>query len=637
MLKKLVALVAILLVLLIINFAMRARRAPQDIIEQANLMRLISTDLDADAIQRLELYPGGNADEKMVVARDASGKWAVTSRFDAPVRAQKIDEYLRDLTRLRGEFRAAAENADALAPYGLGDTEAFHVVGYGTGASPLFHVLVGHAPRPGTVFMRQDGSRDVYVEAINLRAGAGIFGDDMTAPADAKAWIDTTVLDLEQDAVTRIALDMPDKHVVFEKREKEMPETPQTEGEEASAPEPEKVFEWVVAEGGPGTPFSKTGLDALLRKLDAFQATDVADPARRTELGLDTPAYRLVVGIEGAEAPVELIGARGADGNGYVMLAGSDSPFVFEVNKFSFEQVFPRGATLFELPGLGLTGQDINEITIERAGNPIDLKKSQNTWTVAAPVAEFEVQTSTLEGIATALATWRPADYADVDKAPELVFDRRVTFNAGDRAHTLAVAGPSRHIDGAYVRLDDGEAVYAMNQMDIDRIFVAPRDLYRLNLFDVAEDDIAALALEQDGHTLVLNRDGEGGWTLLLDEEDLPVDDQAAEGLALAVVDLQAADIVTDVPASEVTPVASLRMATVDGDDHVLGFGPAREDGSRLVVVSGRKMAVVISAADAQTLLAPAEAYRSQPDGGASPETDEAAAAETEAEPAGIE
>jgi hypothetical protein len=614
MLKKIFALVAILLVLIIVNFAIRSRRVPQDIVEQANLMRLTPSELVADDVKRLEFYPGGKPDEKVVLTRGDEDAWVVTSRFGAPVREEKINEYLRDLTRLRGEFRAAAEDDVALEPYGLGDGEAFHVVAYAA-EEPLFHLLVGEAPQPRTVFMRQEGSRDVYVEAINLRSSAGVFGEDTSGAVDTKAWIDTTVIDLEPDAITRIALEMPDKHVVLEKREKQMAEIVPPEGEEAEAPEQEKVYEWLVAEGGPGAPVNQPGLDSLLRKLDAFQATDVADPAKLAELGLDHPVYRMTVGLEGVEAPVELVGARTEDGKGYIQLAGEGaSSLVYEVNTYSFEQVFPQGATLFELPSLSLGAQDLQKIDIQRADNPITLQRDGDNWQVTVPAAELDVQAPVIESMATALGNWRPADYADADKVAELAFDKSVTFATADEIHTLAVDGPSGHIDGAYVRLDEGETIYAMNQMDLDRIFVAPSQLYNLALFDVAEEDIESIAVNAGENAFTLTRAEEGAWVLTLNGEETPADQSAAERLALAIVDLQANDILFVPIANNATSAGELSFTTADGDEYSLSLGPPREDGMRPAVREGLDKAVVLTAEDAEVLLAPAETYRPMPE-----------------------
>ena len=425
--KNLVPLVVILVILVALVMVKKAKEPAPNIVNEVQLARLIPEGVSASDIVKLELFAGAKPDEGVVLAwDDAASGWRVTSKYNAPVDEEKIDEYLSDLIKLGGEYRAATEMDSDLEQYDLTDSSAFHVKGFVKGGdAPEFEVLVGKAPDYRTTFVRAAAGKEIYLSDVNLRQKAGIYGDDTEKAPEATPWLDKNIVDLEKDKISRIELTYPDKNIVFEKREKEaepeekageQAEEPDEDAEEAPAPEKEKEYEWVLASGGPAQSHKQTGLDSLLRKLDSLTATDVVDPGTPAEWDLEPPAFKCVVAADNLDESVVIEAGRpDASGDGYVRLAGAEEPVVYKIPKYSFDQLFPKGRDLCDLPALSVDQKEITRVELTQPVGDVVLTKSDGEWTIKKPRADLALQTSALDTVARTLASWQPADYAGPD------------------------------------------------------------------------------------------------------------------------------------------------------------------------------------------------------------------------------
>ena len=218
--KNLVPLAIILVVLTGLVLLRQSGRETATLTEQVQLTALVPEDLDRDDIARIELHAGGKADETLVLEKESAGdNWILLTHYDSPVLQTKVDELFDVLIALKGEYRATP-STDGLDAYDLGDETAFHVKGFAAGASePLFHVLTGKAPTFGDAFARAAGGEDVYVIDKNIRREAGIYTLDLSDPPEPGFWLNKKVLDLESDAIKRLALNYPDKALAFEYQE----------------------------------------------------------------------------------------------------------------------------------------------------------------------------------------------------------------------------------------------------------------------------------------------------------------------------------------------------------------------------------------------------------------------------------
>lgn len=660
--KKLIPLVVILAILVVLAVYRLAQEDPVDIREAARIIALVPEDVDAEELTRLELYAGADPEERVVLARDtADDAWEVASRYNAPANGDEIAAFIDTLMGLDGQYRARApEDADR-EPYGLQAQEAFHVEGYAEGEEPAFHIKSGRVASPQTVFMMRAGDEAVYVSSVDLRSEAGVDGPE-PAPSH-QAWLDRELLALDPDELEEIELTMPDKGLVlareseeedldeeaanhprgdriipdanqglaaaFAAQGQEMPVdvddlevfAPEDEGESSGMPPgvdgapgqlapptgPQQRIEtptdeWMLAEGGPGVPMRDEGIDAILRALGGLEAEDVVDPAG--DWGLEDAPFRCDIRLAGDREELTVLASRPERGGpGYARIEATHGDLVYRLEPRRFEQLFPRGGDLFELPSVDLESDELARIELVQPEGGVTLLRSEEEeeWEVETPAADLNVNQSAIETMAAALASWGAADYADsmedVDVGERVA---RFETHAGE-VHEIAVGDESQTIDGVYARLDDRDPVLAMTHSDRRRVFVEPRNLYERTLVDLATGDLASLGIEREEDSYWLQR-REDSWLLSKDGAFQDADDEAAGRLARSLVNLQANDIVFEATELSSDVLATIQFATVDDEEYTLTIGE-EEDGLHPALLTGVDQVLLLTDVDVADLL----------------------------------
>lgn len=508
---KLKTLVPFILVLVLLIGLVAWKKAnvapPAPIATQVGLKALAPEGLEKDAVARIEMYSGTAPEDKVVLERNGES-WKITTLFDAPVNMETLDTFLDKAIGLAGEPRAKENSEAQLAEYSLKDDEAFHLQLFKSGAeSPAMHVLVGKSPDFRTVFVRKDGDNQVFVESTNLRREAGVSdsGED-TTPKPTK-WLQTTLLEQNKDIVNRIALQYPDKEIVFEKREVvvETPETTEGEGE-ATPVEPEKKFEWVIASGGFAETFTEPELQTLLGKFAMLAVTNVVDPEKKAEWGFDPPLYKLTLSRDDGDDIVLLGGQVKPAGDSYIQLEGVDPALIYQIAKYNFEAVFPQGSKLFSLPQWTVEKEAISRIEIQRPDGRIVLVKEGEAWRVTEPAITLELQKTTIDSLLAAASSLKPVDYVDTGQDAG-AFDTTITIvTADETARTLHLGQPSKHVDGQYAKFDDSEKVLVLSRTDMEKINPPVRNLFTLSLLDFDMETVERIAVSHDGTELSLER-----------------------------------------------------------------------------------------------------------------------------------
>ncbi|MCC6491046.1 MAG: DUF4340 domain-containing protein, partial [Candidatus Hydrogenedentes bacterium] len=471
--KSLIPLIIIFALLAGLVVLKQTMKEEQTIVDQVKLEMLVPEGAAKNDVVKLELFAGGKPEEKVIVERSTSDPnvWRVTSHFNAPADEKKIEGFLDKALALKGEPRDTVKEDAGLAPYQLADDTAFHIAAYKRDAAePMFKVLVGKAPKYNQVFMRAAGAKSVYTLDTNLRSEAGVMGEDMATAPKAETWLKKDVVNIAKDTISKITVETPDKRFVIAKEKKEVPaeetpaETPDAaapaeekkEGEEAK-PETKVEETWKLAEGGAGNEVKQSGIENLAAAFAPLTATDVVDPAKLADWGLDAPKFKCSLTVEGKEGDVVIEGGRpDPDGDGYVRVATADSSVSFKLPKYSFEKIFPKGRDIVNLPALKVDKSTIAQIDVQQPEGNLSLTKTGDAWTIAAPFSDLKPQTSTIESIATALASWQAADYADAADGKGLETPARtVTFTTSTgESHTLATGADATGVAGRYARLD---------------------------------------------------------------------------------------------------------------------------------------------------------------------------------------
>ncbi|MCC6144492.1 MAG: DUF4340 domain-containing protein [Candidatus Hydrogenedentes bacterium] len=592
--KTLIPLILVLAVLVGIVVYQRSTEEEPTLAEQTAFEALVPESLNASDVSKVEMYTGGKPDEKVVLEEVEDGKWRVASHFNAPADADAVKQYLEKVTGLQGEFRAEADSAEKLATYDLSDEKAFHVLAYTGAEEPAVHLLVGKAPDNNTVFLREESGSRIYTEGSNLRREAGVYSDDAETAPTADKWLDKNVIEVAKDKVTKIALNTPDKDLVFEKVTKETPPAePPAEGADAETPPPAAPaeYEWKLASGGFAPQHKEAGLNKILDRLAALTANNVVDPAKKEEFGLADPAFTATITVEGQEDDVVLKGGRpDPKGSGYLFKA--DNPdVVYEVSQFNFEQIFPKGSELFDLAAPVLNKDEITRIEVAQPEGNVVLAKQGEVWQVEAPVTDLDVQRTKVDGVANALSTWKPADYVDPAKAPT-AFDKTVTVTTGATTHTLQFGGQAKGVDGSYVKVDGSDQVFVMSTADVGRIAVAPKDVYQLKALNVMQSTINKVDAQVNGESLTMLQAGEN-WNVMSGGKTGQCGADACTEFLTTVANFQATGIAPGAMGLA-QPVATITLTQNDGPSHTLSFGPA-ENGMHALQVSGKNTILTVS------------------------------------------
>ncbi len=642
--KSLIPLVIIVAILAGWVAYKKTSQHPQTMIEQTKLVKLLPDGFSKSDVARIELCSGDKTDEKLVLTYDkGADKWRVTNHFNAPAKKETVDKYLDAIAKMKGEPRTMGASEAALADYNLTDAKAFHIAGFKEGGvEPIFKLLVGKAPGYKEVFVRKGGGNDVFVDDTNLKQQAGI-NDDTPRPSragqpkaekaeekplpkpEAATWLDKEIVKVDSAKLTKITLNLPDKSLVFERREKPKPpappapSTPPDVKDEAvpqpagsseaqpgsapsitvtpsgtpaaspvvAAPSDKPEYEWVLTSGGAGLTLKPKSIDTFIARFAPLNATDIVDPAKKADWALDKPAFACILSVEG-QPDIRIEGGRPANakGDGYVRIAEAKEDIVYSLAKYSFEQIFPKGADFFDLPALTFDKKAIDAVNITGPGGNIVLARSGETLNVTQPACDLKPITTSVDNIVNTLAALRPADYADGD--PGLGEPTRtVTFTAAGQPHNIKVFTDSKSSDGAYAKIDDKPEILVIAKADLGKAFPTPNDLFERKLFDVEADDIAEIAVQTPSQNFSAALTGDN-WKITASGNTLDANPQACKELAEAFASAQGGEILFGKADFSAPADSTVRVKTKEGVEHTLACAPDK-DGKREIKVSGKK------------------------------------------------
>nr|HPO15818.1 DUF4340 domain-containing protein [Candidatus Hydrogenedentota bacterium] len=588
--KNLIPLVLVLVALVGVTLVMKANKKPPTMKEQTKLEDLVPADAAVKDLVKLQVYTGAKPDEKVIVERDGEA-WKITSQFNAPAKKDVVEKYLGDMLKLKGEFRTTASGDDKLDAYDLQDSKAFRIQAFKADATdPTVDVLLGKSPKSGQVFVRKAGGDRIYIESTNLRQDAGLYGDETDKAPTADKWLDKDIVKLDKEKIIKLALTMPDKELVFEKHEKPAPpkNEGESEGEGEAAPAPEtKEYEWALASGGPGGKHKESGLTSLLQKFTALTANTIVDPAKKADWGLETPAFKAVVSMEGGSDTVLEGGRPDPAGNGYVRVASSGKDIVYELSKYTFEQLFPKGSDLFDLPKLALNKDTISKIEINQPEGNVVVEKDGSDWKVSAPSAPLNVQKTALSTLATTLASWKPSDYAPAG-ANVGEFNRSVVITSPEGTRTISLAGNSKTIEGNYAKLDGTDMILTMSGADVKKVFLKPRDVFELKLFaDLEEEKVANMNLRDGDVSFSVAKEGDK-WNATVNGVAQEAEAEKCTGFLSDITEFQAKDIRLGVDPATVQPKTEITLNLTEGEPVKLAFSAEQDGGVFLMTASGK-------------------------------------------------
>jgi len=286
--RTLILLAAAVVVLGGISFLQRARH--DDTTNRSATAVVVDGEFSAEDLGRITLGRGDTPEA--VVLESADDGWTVTSVYGVQANLQRVEDLLRNLSNLRGEFRS--DKADVLADYGLDAAGAVVVRGYDKAGTRVLALDVGRSPErfPGNFIRNPDDTR-VYVSRASVLNTLGVYGEPELP--GARHFLELQAVTVDRLAVNAIALrDSSGDRTLAKVLSLTPPAEDAPEGTEPTVDR--TTWEWKLDDG---TALAKTKADAVLGAAVSIRAVDVGDPtAAVADFGLDTPARSATLELE---------------------------------------------------------------------------------------------------------------------------------------------------------------------------------------------------------------------------------------------------------------------------------------------------------------------------------------------------
>jgi len=489
--KRNLILISILGILVVVSLIKKVTQRQENIVEEAAFRQMASTKFEVSDIERVEIYKGAKEKDKIVMVK-GSGGWLVKSYFNAPVKEQKINDFIDKVRDVEGEFRS--ESSEVLKDFDISDDKAIHVAFFKAGSKePASHVLVGKAAGSGSTFIRLAGENKIYTVDVNLSADVGVQNSSKGDAPKPNNWFDLAMLKLDKESVSKIEVTTPTRSVSFEKQEVKEDKKPKTASPSVPGQKKDdkKKYEWKVT-SGKYTKIKENAMNQMLGSLSNFSAVDVVDPAKVKEAGLDKPSYR--ISIVKDDGKKEVVVASRFKGNIYAMLKGTRDT-VYKIASYNFENVFKKGSALFDLKGINVDPAEMKELTIKTPKGEFSFARLPNhSWGITKPFKGIALLQSGLSSVAEALAKWKPVDYADSAGKISVNTPYVVSFVYKDGKKTvLRVNGEM--IEGTverYCRLEaNGKSnVFIISEGDFERLFPEKGKFLDMKVVSFAKDNV---------------------------------------------------------------------------------------------------------------------------------------------------
>ncbi len=615
-------LAGILILLIVIGFIVKRESAEVDLTERVNLVTLSEGKFQtASSIKAVKMYLGLPADTETdaedkekkgvneIVLFRKNDSWVVSGEYDAPGNETKIADFIKKIRDMKGEFRAEIkENA---TDFGLDADNAIHIELY---KSPemkktALHLMVGKKlGYENTLVATADQKNKVYLVDVNIRNDMGMWGEGGTAPK-ASNWVNKTVVDLDTEKIKKLYLSCPDKKVLFEKKSKG------EENEKNSAEkDKKKEFEWVALLGPEKYEFKKSDFKGLLKGFAPFTATEVVDPRKFKEYGLENPGFRCQVETEDGTKTTIIAHRKAPDKDAYCCLEGNKDT-VYKVKPWKFEKVFYKGKDLFKLKS-GIKGKNdtIKKMTWTRDGVKLAFERTgkkgkKSTWKLLSPRVDIPLKKETIEDLSDKFMTWKPIDYADAKTQPDLLgfdttgYEINVTME-DNIAFQLKAGAQAKSVEGYYISTNKSDVPLVASKSDYDSLVVNLKSFFDNDIVEFAKDKVKAVTLVKDG-TVLTAKKIENEWTLSTGEfKDIKADSTKIKNVIETVKKLKSVDVLLpgNKAGSTCTDKNMIKLELQGETSVVLRLGEEK-DSKVALMLQGRETIFKIDKSDSKKVL----------------------------------
>ena len=613
--KRLLPLAAVLVVLVAVALMVKRQPTPTRLVDQVGWQRLVPETLKAETITGVDIYQGSLPDQVLSLRRQGDG-WQVPTYFEAPVRPSRIENLLEQIGSLEGELRA--DRDELVSEFDLEEEQALHLRVYtDDNEEPALHLLAGRGGRRSG-FVRLVGDSRVYNVDLNLHSMAGLWGENLGNPPAAETWLQLRLNEIRSENVAAVELQSPRGHFRFSRVEPEDAEGVAEDQGTWRSEVPEVDYE-----------VNHQLIDRIAVALGNLRADDVADGSNVAAYGLEDSVYRAVLTIQSVgEAAARQVVMRfghevpGADMDGarYAVLEGNETVYV--VPGWSFRQLFPKGKSLLNLPGLYLKKDDMQQIALFSADNTVRLSRTaaapdaaaegeggdSPVWQMDEPSLGFLVNQEGVDSLATFLSRFVPDGMAPQNgaavPAANSVPRVEITMQDGSR-HLVHLANEAGAAAGQVVYVSGQDLPFTIEEGTREELLPTLGTLMDLPLLPIQPENVIGLEWQQ----------GDGSWTLARqadansdpetpaawqfpDAPDTPLNAQAVSELLVTTASLVADNWLASPPAGAVAdPVLVVTLTRVDGARARATVGPQLADSrTHLVRFEGAPGLFVLSA-----------------------------------------
>jgi hypothetical protein len=594
--KRLLPLAAVLVVLVVVALMVKRQPAPTRLVDEVGWERLVPDSLRAAAITGVDMYQGSQPDQVLSLRRQGDG-WQVASYFDAPVRLGRIESLLEQIGGLEGELRA--DRAELVDEFDLEEQQALHLRVYADDETePALHLLAGKGGRRSGFVRLQDDAR-VYNVDLNLHSMAGLWGENLGNAPEPHTWLQLRLNDIPSEEVAALELESPRGYFRFSRVE---PEDAETANGEAEAKRP-----WRAEVPEVDYQVNQQLLDRLAVALGTLRGDDVVDGSKVAEYGLADSVYRATLTVQSGDEAVRQVGmwfgheVPGPDMDGARYVSLEEGETVYVVPGWSFRQLFPKGKSLLNLPGLNLQEDDVQQIALFSADNTVRLSRaavdesgaeaegeanaSPAAWQVDEPSLGFAVKQDGVEALAEFLSQFVPDGMVPANgvamPAADSVPRVEITMQDASR-HLILLAATSDAPAGQVVYVSGQDIPFVVEDATRAQLFPALGTLMDLPLLPIQPQDVIGLTWQQADGAWTLARQADDGpdaetpapWQYP-DTPDTSVDAQAVSELLDTTASLAADDWLGNPPAAVLNdPSLVVTLTRSDGARARVTVGP---------------------------------------------------------------
>lgn len=601
--KKIIPLLAILLVLsLAVFFKAKNKPVNYNIEEEMGVESIMPKDFLFSDVNKIEIYAASKPEQKVVLAKDKEkNKWFLETAFHSPAKRKTVEEFLENLKQLQGEIRSSS--SEVLTDFSLGEKQSLvlKVYRFEKDKEQISTLFVGKKDGHNACFVRKESSNNVYRIGKDLRSEVGMWSDEPDKTPENNHWLDKTIWKLEKEKISKIALEYPDKKLVFEKilvkEEKPVVEpekfldkkdTPKEEKKE------EKKQEWVLSSGGPEKKFTQSELTNLIELVYSWEASDIVDPSDKEKYGLLKPSFKIEVTMEDESKKVFLAAQPDIEKEAYGY--SEETPnLIYKIENWAFNnRLFRKGAKFFSLPSLKIERSQIKEIQLSYPQGNIALSriaigdKDQVSWTLLSPTDKILVQSETANEIAGKIASLKLEDYTDETNLETLglqnPYYKITVILKDDSIHIVKIGKNALSVNGYYAMIEEQKAIGAIEKSDMIKLFPDFDKLFKLEPVNM---QIEEFTLTSKDKNFSLKKE-EKEWQILVAQEKHKADAQKIEDMLKAFSPLKATRLAFDKVVLQAQKAEATLLLTQGDQKQAIQVYP-KENNLYPIVVSDQK------------------------------------------------